>query len=83
MRVGVEVKNNTRVGRDITIEQLHLLAFSVVGQCLFYHFADPVVRNLLDAKEYDSLDIEKLAEHVVEFSIAALGHAAESPGAKS
>ena len=28
-------------------EQLRLTAFSIVGQCLFYHFADPVIRNLL------------------------------------
>jgi AcrR family transcriptional regulator len=62
-------------------KKLHLLAFSVVGQCLFYHFADPVVRNLLDTKEYESLDIEILAEHVVKFSLAGLGQAGPLPGA--
>ncbi len=63
-------------------EKLHLLAFSVVGQCLFYHFADPVVRNLLDADEYESLEIQKLAEHVAEFSLGALGHPSPLPEAQ-
>ena len=30
-----------------TDEELHLTAFSIVGQCLFYHVAGPVIRNLL------------------------------------
>jgi TetR/AcrR family transcriptional regulator, regulator of cefoperazone and chloramphenicol sensitivity len=63
-------------------EKLHLTAFSVVGQCLFYHFADPVVRNLLEADEYESLQIEKLAEHIAEFSLSALGQRPRRAGAK-
>ena len=30
---------------EVSAERLRLTAFSIVGQCLFYHFADPVVRN--------------------------------------
>jgi len=55
-------------------EQLRLTAFSIVGQCLFYHFADPVVRNLLSADEYDSYDVEKLADHITKFSLASIEH---------
>jgi hypothetical protein len=33
-------------------EALHLTAFSIVGQCLFYHFADPVIQHLVDGSEY-------------------------------
>lgn len=50
-------------------EKLRLTAFSIVGQCLFYHFADPVIRNLLSNDEYAALDIDKLAEHVTQFSL--------------
>lgn len=53
-------------------ERLHLAAFSIVGQCLFYHVADPVVRNLLTTDQYGSLDIEKLATHITQFSLGAL-----------
>jgi AcrR family transcriptional regulator len=52
-------------------QKLRLTAFSIVGQCLFYHFADPVIRNLLGREQYESLDVEKLAHHISEFSLAA------------
>jgi AcrR family transcriptional regulator len=58
---------------DTTDEQLHLTAFSVVGQCLFYHFADPVIRNLVDSAEYNGLGADKLAGHIAAFSQSALG----------
>jgi TetR/AcrR family transcriptional regulator, regulator of cefoperazone and chloramphenicol sensitivity len=51
---------------------LHLTAFSVVGQCLFYHFADPVVQHLVDGAEYADYSIDKLARHIARFSLAAI-----------
>ncbi len=53
-------------------QALQLTAFSVVGQCLFYHFADPVIRNLISASDYDELDAELLATHILTFSQAAI-----------
>ncbi len=53
-------------------EQIRLTAFSIVGQCLFYHFADPVIRNLLSDEQHAALDIDKLAEHITEFSLQAI-----------
>ena len=61
-------------------EQLHTTAFSIVGQCLFYHFADPVVRNLLEEREYAGHTPEKLASHIVRFSLAALDRLREAEG---
>jgi hypothetical protein len=52
--------------------QLRLAAFSIVGQCLFYHFADPVIRNLLASDEYTALEVDKLAEHITNFSLSAI-----------
>jgi AcrR family transcriptional regulator len=67
---------------DTTDENtLHLTAFSIVGQCLFYHFADPVVRNLLCADEYNGLHVDKLAEHISSFSLAALQRHSTGAGA--
>src|SRR6478752_4454302 len=51
---------------DVSAERLRLTAFSIVGQCLFYHLADPVVRNLLTSKEYSELDVAKLAQHILD-----------------
>ena len=53
-------------------ERLHLTAFSIVGQCLFYHIADPVIRKLVDEDEYDSQSSEKIAEHITRFTLASL-----------
>ena len=53
-------------------EKLHLTAFSIVGQCLFYHLADPVVRTLLAPDEYAGYQVEKLSRHISEFVLAAL-----------
>ena len=51
---------------------MRLTAFSIVGQCLFYHFADPVVRNLLSSQDYSALEIEKLALHITQFSLRSI-----------
>jgi AcrR family transcriptional regulator len=61
---------------DVGAERLRLTGFSIVGQCLFYHFADPVIRNLLNSKEYSELDIQKLAQHILDFSLASIGRPA-------
>jgi hypothetical protein len=66
---------------DVSQENLRLTAFSIVGQCLFYHFADPVIRNLLSPSEYESLDIEQLTHHIAEFSLAAIKSNSHAPGA--
>jgi TetR/AcrR family transcriptional regulator, regulator of cefoperazone and chloramphenicol sensitivity len=55
-----------------TDEELHLTAFSIVGQCLFYHVAGPVIRNLVEESEYATYDVEKLAAHVTKVTLAAL-----------
>jgi TetR/AcrR family transcriptional regulator, regulator of cefoperazone and chloramphenicol sensitivity len=57
---------------DSTQDELRLTAFSIVGQCLFYHFADPVIRNLLSAEDYASFDIQRLAQHITSFSLASI-----------
>lgn len=57
---------------DTSDEALHLEAFSIVGQCLFYHMANPIIRNLIEEREYATYDVERLAAHVTEFSLAAI-----------
>jgi AcrR family transcriptional regulator len=66
---------------EVADDELHRTAFSIVGQCLFYHFADPVVRNLLDANEYNDLGVELLGRHIATFSLAALKDRASRKGA--
>jgi len=49
-----------------------LVAFSIVGQCLFYRILEPIVSELVGEAEFRSYKAEKLAEHIAEFSLAAL-----------
>jgi AcrR family transcriptional regulator len=50
-----------------------LIAFSIVGQCFFHRFAQPIVAQLVGEEEFHSYNPELLAEHIAEFSFAALG----------
>jgi AcrR family transcriptional regulator len=50
-----------------------LIGFSIVGQCFFYRFAQPIVAELVGEEELRSYDSALLAEHITEFSFAALG----------
>ncbi|GIW79160.1 MAG: transcriptional regulator [Gemmatales bacterium] len=58
---------------DISPKKLHLIAFSIVGQCLYHRIAQPVVALLVGDEEFRSYDAESLARHIAEFSLAALG----------
>jgi AcrR family transcriptional regulator len=53
----------------------HLIAFSIVGQCLFHRAGNPVA-ELLSNGFYGQLDVKRLAEHISRFTLAALGRAA-------
>jgi len=50
-----------------------LIAFSIVGQCFFHRFAQPIVALLVGEEEVRRYDSELLAEHIADFSLAALG----------
>jgi TetR/AcrR family transcriptional regulator, regulator of cefoperazone and chloramphenicol sensitivity len=57
---------------DTSDEELHLVSFSIVGQCLFYHVANPIICNLVEPSEYETYNIEKLAAHVTAFALGAI-----------
>jgi TetR/AcrR family transcriptional regulator, regulator of cefoperazone and chloramphenicol sensitivity len=50
-----------------------LIAFSIVGQCFFHRVAQPIVAHLVGEEEARTYDSALLAEHITEFSFAALG----------
>jgi hypothetical protein len=51
----------------------HLLALSIVGQCVYHRMARPVVGMLVGEEEFRSYDAARLADHIAAFSLAALG----------
>jgi len=51
-----------------------LIAFSIVGQCLFHRAKNPVA-ELLTNGLYRQFDVRRLADHITRFTLAALGRA--------
>ena len=68
----------------VSERQIRLIAFGVVGQCLYFRIAEPVVRQLLDQGEFAQVEPHRLAEHITQWTLAALGgRPFVSPGAAS
>jgi AcrR family transcriptional regulator len=57
---------------EVSERKLSLCLFSIVGQCLHYRFTRPVIRLLLGEEEFGKLDVETLAGHIFDFSLAAV-----------
>ena len=52
---------------------LSLHAMSVVGQLLYHRVASPVALRLLRERGYSAVLVERIAEHVADFTMRALG----------
>jgi len=53
-------------------EVVRLSALSVMSQCVYYRRARPVITRLYPQQRYDSREVERLAEHIAQFSLLAL-----------
>ena len=51
----------------------HRIGFSIVGQCVHYRVAQPIIRLLISPEEYERNDPAALAEHITRWTLAALG----------
>jgi AcrR family transcriptional regulator len=58
---------------DADERKLNALAFSVIGQCLYYRMGRPIAERLIGRDSFESLDLEFLTDHITTFCIAALG----------
>jgi AcrR family transcriptional regulator len=67
---------------DLPEPRRHLVAFSVVGQCFYHRVARPIVELLVGPEESRTYDTKLLAEHIAEFSLAALGYEKPLSGPK-
>lgn len=70
------------LGKKASDEQVRRCAFSITGQCLFYHHCEPVISRLYPGFTVKSSQIPSLARHVTDFSLAALRAWATPGGAK-
>jgi AcrR family transcriptional regulator len=67
----------------VTDERARRCSLSVVSQCVFYHHCQPVVARLFPEQKYDHASIAQLADHIANFSLAALKHLPEAKTIKS
>jgi TetR/AcrR family transcriptional regulator, regulator of cefoperazone and chloramphenicol sensitivity len=52
-------------------EEVHLSAMSILGQCLYYYYARHILIRL-DPQKFGPKDIERLARHIIGFSLGGL-----------
>jgi hypothetical protein len=50
-----------------------MIGFSIISQAMFYHIHQPVVRLLMGPGGFESLTLDVLADHIAQFSLAAIG----------
>jgi AcrR family transcriptional regulator len=66
---------------EVPQRKRELIVGSIIGQCLHYHHCRHVI-GLLLGEEYRQLDLDQLAEHITEFSLAAIRQVGGRKGAK-
>ena len=67
------------MGAKANGEDARLCGLSIVSQCLFYVHCRSVVLRLYPNQQFEAEDIEKLAEHITRFSLAALKNFTGTP----
>jgi AcrR family transcriptional regulator len=60
------------IGRAASEAHVRRCGMSVVSQVLFYHHCRPVVTRLFPGMKFKPKEIEELARHITQFSLAAL-----------
>jgi TetR/AcrR family transcriptional regulator, regulator of cefoperazone and chloramphenicol sensitivity len=53
--------------------QCMMIGFSIVGQCLYYRQNRRVSMLIFGEEPFNSLNVDVVAEHIIRFSLAALG----------
>ena len=68
------------LGEKAGPEMVRFCGASVVSQCVFYHHCRSVVSRLYPEQKFGSRDLERLVEHITEFSLAGINQLARKSG---
>lgn len=71
------------LGGQADPDTVRFCSSSVVSQCLFYHHCRPVVTRLFPEQKFTPEQIERLADHITRFSLAAIQATAPVPTPRS
>ena len=53
-------------------DRVHRCQMSIIGQCLHYRNARPVIQRIFPEQQYTPEDIARMADHITRFSLNAL-----------
>ncbi len=65
---------------DTSPSDLHLAGISIIAQCMHYRIQATITKLIVGEEEYRSYTVQRLAEHIARFSLAALGHGSFAAG---
>jgi AcrR family transcriptional regulator len=68
------------LGPKVDADTIRMMANSIIGQCLYYSHARPVIERLNPSFDYSEKGIHKIAVHVANFSLSALRNPGVPPG---
>ena len=63
------------VGRRAPVTVVRQCQLSVLGQCLYFHYARPAIQHIHPEQGFEPADIERLAKHITQFSLAGIRQA--------
>jgi AcrR family transcriptional regulator len=68
------------VGDKVGEAELRRCVYSIFGQCQFYRHSHPVLQRLHPKLRYDHREIEAIAEHIADFSLAGIRQLSKKSG---
>lgn len=60
------------LGPPVSDDLVHRCQISIIGQCLHYRNARPVIQRLFPEQQYSPENIAMMADHITRFSLSAL-----------
>jgi AcrR family transcriptional regulator len=70
------------IGSQMDEDKIRLCCASIIGQCLHYNNAKPILTQLFQRNIYTSEGIEQITKHITQFSLNGLKHFAEDKDKK-
>ncbi|HVP77296.1 MAG TPA: CerR family C-terminal domain-containing protein [Thermodesulfobacteriota bacterium] len=65
------------IGTPVSEEQIRLCCASILGQCIYYYNARAIMAKVYRRDVSKAEEIERIAHHIVQFSLKALEHFSE------
>jgi AcrR family transcriptional regulator len=69
-----------KIGTSVDRERIRLFCASIIGQCVYYYNARAIMARLYRRDVSKAGEIERIANHIVQFSLRGLEHYSEHPG---